>query len=116
MSGLAVKRLGGLVAFAALVIPTAQPPNRLSHNRSLALRRRWRLVRQPVEPPQSAGRAARADDASRRGPRARRDTDRAGAVGRPLHLYDRSRQRALLRRRNAQPASLSGAGRLSARR
>src|SRR5213080_2520892 len=28
MSGLAVKRLGGLIAFAALVIPTAQPPNR----------------------------------------------------------------------------------------
>src|SRR5712692_1008548 len=68
--------------------PTVRPSGRQSYDWPPPLRRRRRLVRQPLELAELADRAARPDDASRRRSRARRDVDGAGAVGRPLHLYD----------------------------
>src|SRR2546425_4461340 len=118
-------RIGWLASYEATVFcsvidpsdrPAVRPSGRLSHHRPPPLRRRRRLVRQSLELAEFADRAARADDAARRRSRARRDAHGARAVGRPLHLYDRPRERAFLRRRDPEPAALSGAGWLSARR
>src|ERR1043165_1081901 len=92
MGGLADRRFDGPWDVGLANRPTADPPVRLAHHRSLALRRRWRLVRQSLEPAESPRGPAHAHHAARGGSRARGDADRARAVGSPLHLYDGDRK------------------------
>src|SRR5207245_383781 len=88
---------------------------RLYDDRPPALRRRRRLVREPVQPAESPRRAARAHRPARRRARARGDADRSRAVGRPFHLYDGAWERPFFRPGAPVAAALPGAGRLPPR-
>ena len=112
-----------MIRRAMLLRSWSSPPGRRGavrapgdDDRPAALRRRRRLVRQPLEPAQPADR----HPDPHRAPRGRRGEGRhAGrgrALERALHLHDGARQRPLERSRSRHAAPLPPAGRLPPRR
>ena len=85
-------------------------------DRPAALRWRRRLVRQPVQPAQSAHRDPHPHRPARGGRGEGRHAVRGRALERALHLHDGARQRALERPRSGDAPPLPAAGRLSPRR
>ena len=76
-------------------------------DRASPVRRRRRLVREPVEPPQPPGRDSAADVASSRQDRSARHADGRQALGLSLHPRHGARQHQVQRRRGRAAARVS---------
>src|SRR5207249_5217806 len=79
----------------------------IANDRPPALRRRRRLVQRSLQTRESARRDPPTHPPRGGRPGTGRDPDEPRPVGRPLPLYDGTRQRALRGRRSADPASRS---------